>query len=292
MHDGLVLWAGTVRAAALRERVAAAAQGGYAAISMSAHDYDRARAEGLSDKDIRAQLAGAGVAIRCFDPFTRWLPDWDPPAGFPAGMIEFLDVSEADFLRAAEAVGATTMTIFEPFGTRWPDEVLAASLAEISGRAANSGLRVNLEFIPFLGVPDLATAWRVVQLSGVADAGIVLDTWHYFRGTPDHDLLARIPGERIGAVQVSDAAATPVGDLEHDCLHHRLPAGAGSFPLSEVLEVLSAIGGLHDVGPEIFSDAFDQRSPADNLRAVAAGLQPWLDAVRRAGARPEEVLPT
>ncbi len=292
MHDGLVLWAGTLRAAALRERVEAAAQGGYAAISMSAQDYNRARAEGLSDRDIRDLLAGAGVTVRCFDPFTRWLPSWEPPARYPAGMIEFLDVSQADFLRAAEAVGATTMTIFEPFGARWPDEVLAASLAEISGRAADSGLRVNLEFIPFLGVPDLATAWRVVQLSGVADAGIVLDTWHYFRGTPDHDLLARIPGDRIGAVQVSDAAATPVGDLEHDCLHHRLPAGAGSFPLGEVLDVLSATRGLHDVGPEIFSDAFDQRSSVDNLHALAPGLQPWLEAVRRAGAGPQVVVPT
>ena len=292
MRHGLVMWAGTMREVDLSDRVAAAAQFGYSAISMSAHDYDRARAKGLSDKDIRALLADAGVTVRCFDPFTRWLPDWEPPPGCPAGMIEFLNVSEADFLRAAEAVGATTMTIFEPFGTRWPDEVLAASLAVICERATNSGLRVNLEFIPFLGVPDLATAWRVVQLSGIADAGIVLDTWHYFRGTPDHDLLARIPGERIGAVQVSDAAATPVGDLEHDCLHCRLPPGTGSFPLSEVLRILSATGGLHDVGPEIFSDVFDLRSPAENLRAIETGLQPWLDAMRRTEADPQLVVAT
>jgi hypothetical protein len=35
------------------------------------------------------------------------------------------------------------------------------------------------------------------------------DTWHFFRSHPDFELLARIPGDRIFAVQV-DAAAVEV----------------------------------------------------------------------------------
>jgi len=228
--SGLVLWAGTVRTASLAERIAAAATAGYSAISLSPHGYRLARSSGMSGTDIRSSVADAGLQVSCFDPFTKWLSRWEPPADFPAAALSFLDADESDFLRAAEAVGAVTMTVFEPFGVHWPEDVLAAGLASISDRAAGCGIRVNAQFIPFLGIADLAAAWRLVQLSGAGSAGIVLDTWHYFRGVPDDGLLAAIPGNRIGAVQVSDAAREPCGDLETDCLHHRLPAGTVSFP--------------------------------------------------------------
>ena len=52
--DDLVLCAGTVSASGLKERVQAAAAAGYTGISVFADDYDRARADGLSDADLRA----------------------------------------------------------------------------------------------------------------------------------------------------------------------------------------------------------------------------------------------
>lgn len=100
----------------------------------------------------------------------------------------------------------------------------------------------------------------------------MLDTWHYFRGTTDDELLAAILGDRIGAVQASDAAREPCGDLVNDCLHHRLPAGDGAFPLDRVLHVLESTGGLHQVGPEIFSAAF--RSTAGGARRTARNAGP------------------
>jgi sugar phosphate isomerase/epimerase len=288
-HPDLVLWSGTVRTASLTERVAAASAAGYRALSLSPPDYLRARADGLSDADIRVAVADAGLRVSCLDPFTRWLPTWEPFGHLSSELRALLGTEEADFFRVAEAVGASSMTVFEPFGVRWPPEVLAACLAAVCRRAESSGLRVNLEFIPFLGVPDLATAWRVVRQSGAANAGIVLDTWHYFRGTPDDDLLESIPGARIGAVQVSDAARVPVGSMEIDCLHHRRCAGDGAFPLHEVREVLRRTGGLNDVGPEIFSDRFDGRPAQVNAMEALRGLDTWrpTDASQPAHERKE-----
>jgi sugar phosphate isomerase/epimerase len=229
----------------------------------------------MSDADIRSLVSDAGLRVNCLDPFTRWLPRWEPPDHVPAQVRAFLGTEEADFFRAAEAIGASAMTVFEPFGTTWPLEVLAASLATVCERARSCGLRVNVEFIPFLGIPDLATAWQIVCLSGAPNAGIVLDTWHYFRSNPDHALLASIPGSRIGAVQVSDAALDPAGPLEIECLHHRRPAGDGALPLEQVRVILQASGGLNDVGPEIFSDVFDGRPAEINARTAAQGLETW-----------------
>ena len=272
----LVLWAGTVRTASLPERIDAARGAGYSALSLSPHDYRVARADGMSDVDIRLLVSAAGLRVNCLDPFTRWLPQWDPPGHLTSQERAFLGTEEADFFRIAEAVGASSMTVFEPFGVTWPPEVLAASLAAVCERADGCGLRVNVEFIPFFGIPDLATAWQAVRMSGASNAGIVLDTWHYFRGNPDHALLASIPGARIGAVQVSDGRRDPEGSLEIDCLHHRLPAGDGAFPLGQVRAILQSNGGMNDVGPEIFSDAFDGRAAETNAREAAHGLQTWV----------------
>jgi sugar phosphate isomerase/epimerase len=274
---GPVLWSGTVRASPLAERIAAAATAGYSELSLSPSDYRRAGDGGLTGRDMRRMVEDAGLAVACFDPFTKWLPEWNPPAHLSPEAWAVIGADESEFLTAAEALGARSMTVFEPFGTRWPDEVAAECLATIARRAADAGLQVNVEFIPFLGIPDLAAAWRIVQLCGVDAVGIVIDMWHYFRGTPDDELLASIPGDRIGAVQVCDAAREPVVDLETDCLHHRLPAGDGTFALDRVRRILASTGGLRRVGPEIFSDAFDRRPALDNARHARQGLQPWLD---------------
>jgi len=273
--QGLVLWAGTVRRAPLQERVRAASDLGYDALSLSPADYHRARRDGVSDHEIRALIADAGLQVNCLDPYTRWLPTWEPPRDAVPRMLSFIGADEREFFAAAEAVGARSMTVFEPFGHRWPLDVLAESLAQVCTRARSSGMRVNVEFIPFLGIPDLATAWQIVQMSADPEAGIVMDTWHYFRGRPDNELLGSIPGERIGAVQVSDALPDPVGSLETDCLHHRLPARLGSFPLDEVLSTLQKTGGLHDVGPEIFSDAFDKQQTETSARNGLTGMARW-----------------
>src|SRR3954451_13210503 len=45
MHDGLVLWTGTVRSSSFADRVSAAAEAGYSALSLSPHDYAAAGAD-------------------------------------------------------------------------------------------------------------------------------------------------------------------------------------------------------------------------------------------------------
>ena len=59
---------------ALRERLAAAAGAGFAAISLWGRDYAAARAEGLSDADLRSMLDDHGLAVAELDPAWWWLP--------------------------------------------------------------------------------------------------------------------------------------------------------------------------------------------------------------------------
>ena len=77
-----------------------------------------------------------------------------------------------------------------PHGARFGVRHLNAGLLEklrcsTCGRAfaalcdrAGPDLTVALEFMPYSGMPDLATAWRVPQEAGRPNGGLIIDAWH------------------------------------------------------------------------------------------------------------------
>jgi sugar phosphate isomerase/epimerase len=114
-------------------------------------------------------------------------------------------------------------------------------------------------------VTDLKVAWDIVREAGRAIVGILFDTWHFFRGHPDMDLLRTIPGHRIFAVQVNDADAEPCGTLWEDTFRRRLP-GDGSFDVAAVMAVLAKTGGLSWVDPEVIHPDMASMHPVDAAR--------------------------
>ena len=118
----------------------------------------------------------------------------------------------------------------------------------------DAGAQVCVEFLPWSGIPTLAAAWDLVEPLG-AGAGILLDTWHWQRqpGGPDPGLLERIPGDRIGYVQICDAAATPVGDSLTEAMSARLLPGDGVVDFAAVFALLRHIGARPFMATEIFN---------------------------------------
>ena len=119
-------------------------------------------------------------------------------------------------------------------------------------RAAGFGARVHLEFIPFTIVRTLRIAWDLVRAADRPNGGLVFDTWHFFRGEPDFEVLAGIPGDRIFQVQLDDAPAVPSGPLREETQRRLLP-GDGALDLVAAIRALDRIGGLRRVGPEVIS---------------------------------------
>src|SRR4051794_33747945 len=71
-RDDLVLCAGTIPNASFAERVASAQAGGFAAISLSVRHHAAARADGLSDADMRAMLDDGGIRVAEIEVLNRW----------------------------------------------------------------------------------------------------------------------------------------------------------------------------------------------------------------------------
>jgi len=153
------------------------------------------------------------------------------------------------------------------------------NLAILVAAATDVGAQVCVEFLPWSGIPDLATAWELVEPLG-AGAGILVDAWHWVRqpGGPNLELLARIPGERIGYVQLCDAAAQPGDDVMHEALAHRLLPGDGVVDFGALLGQLEAIGARPFFATEIFSPELVRTHGAEEAaRMMAAAARPLVD---------------
>jgi sugar phosphate isomerase/epimerase len=267
--DDLVLCAGTLLRASFREKLEAACAGGFAAITLWPHDYQRARAEGSSDAELRRMLADHGLVVADLDPLLTWLPgEEELAARSSAGAA-----SESDFYRIADAVGGTSLNLAQAFGRSADPGAAAEALAGVAERAAGHGLRVTLEFLPWSGIPDAGAAWEIVRRAGHPGAAVMVDTWHHFRGSCDHAQIRAIPGERLGSIQLNDAPAKAADDLVQESVEGRLLPGDGDIPLVEILRAVRATGTRVPVGVEVFSAELDRLPPVEVGRRAAAAAR-------------------
>ena len=273
-----VLWAASVRNRGLADRLAAAKAAGFAEQSVFPSHITSWLNEGQSLSGIRDQARAGGVPITILDPFTRWLPGWRLPAYMNEGERAFQVTDEKTFFEYAAVLQVESMSVIDGIGQRNDFADVVTAFQRACDRASELGMRVQLEFMPFGSIPDIATGWEVVRRAGRDNGGLVLDTYHYFRGYPDPETLAKVPGEKMFAVQLSDATALPLGgSLYNDQMHHRVAPGDGVFPIHELMRALRATGGLHQVGPELFSDDADALRPEELGKRIGEANRAALD---------------
>ncbi len=246
----------TCDVAGLRDIAQASAGAGFPTVSLWSF-----YATGNGVDTTRSVLDDAGVTVRAVEAATRWA---EGPDAALADADEQLDVASAfgaDLLLACTldpTMDATRAT--EGF----------AALCE---RAAQHGVRVAIEFLPWSAVPDLATVWQIVQGSGATNGGIVIDMLHWQRqpGGPNLELLRQIPGDRVHYVQVCDAAPGGPGadDYMTEALTARPVPGQGCVDIAALLGALAEI----DADPYFALEVFNAELAARGASAMAAELR-------------------
>jgi sugar phosphate isomerase/epimerase len=275
---GTVLCSGTLRSRLpFRDRVDAAVAGGFSGISLWGRDYLVARDGGLSDRDIGVLLADHGLSVAELDPAWWWPPGASDVHISPEHDHEqIFRFGEPELFAVAHAVGARSLNAVDVFGGTWSLDDAAEAFAALCDRAADHGLLVHLEFLPWSRIPDLSSAWEVVSAADRANGGLMVDAWHYFRSGPDRELLRSLPGASILGIQLCDAPAKPEPDPLHATLHERLLPGEGDLDLVALLADLRATGTAAPVGVEVFSDLLHALDPQQIGRMAGASLQTLL----------------
>src|SRR5829696_7339586 len=253
---GWVLWSGTIGLeSAIRGRIEAARANGFSRLSLSPLDVARAEEQGTSAAELGRSIRDAGLEI-VLDPVMNWY------GGAPRADSRFARFPLDEALAMAEALRVVSITLIGQATSDLPLDEVARPFRGVCDRAAAFGAQVHLEFIPMTAIPDLASAWAIVQGADRPNGGILFDTWHFFRGDPDFAVLEGVPGERIFAVQIDDAAAEVRGTMREDTQNRLLP-GDGDLDLPRAVRALDRIGALRWVGPEVISPVLEAMPPVE-----------------------------
>lgn len=272
-RDDDVLCCTAVGSATLRDYCEAAGAAGFSAVSVAAHDYKNARRSGLSDADIRSLFADNGLRVAELECIFDWIKPL--PYGQGAGFSLDLPIfghAQADFFAIGEAIGATSATVADPFPSREPLDKMVEAFAVICDHAAGHGMRINLEFLSWDPVPDLATAWDIVRAADRANGGLTIDTTHLVR-SGSRDLLRSIPGEKIFTTQFADGWIPRREDAFADAAN-RVMLCDGEFGLASIFNDLRATGSAAPSGFEVINPELSAL-PATGIARIAK------DALRR-----------
>ena len=138
---------------------------------------------------VQARLADSGVEVLDVE-LARLGPDDEPDE--LRGLLD-----------AAAAIGARHVVgqLPDPDRSRATDH-----FGRLCDLAADFGLTVDLEFPSWMEVGDLGTAAAIVEDVGRPNAGILVDTLHFFRSGSSLEDLASLPG---GVVPLRPALRRP-----------------------------------------------------------------------------------
>lgn len=234
------------------ERLDAAAAAGFTGLGLRHDDYPIFLAGGGDPAWLRGRLDSLGMTIGEIEFIGGWTSK-DPEVRRQARAIE------DDLFLAADALGARQVNAGTPELASergsLPFDGLAEEFAGVCQRAAQHGLTVALEPMPWNVFPDVASAWAIVAEAGVANGGLLVDTWHYFRGPSTDDQLRAIPPAGVVGIQINDADRDVVGSIVEDSIHLRRLPGEGSFDLVGFLRLLDELGVTAPIAIEVIADA-------------------------------------
>jgi sugar phosphate isomerase/epimerase len=255
------------------ERVAAAAKAGYAGIGLFTDEYARLRDdEGRSIDQIRDVLDRNGVVLADIEVARGW---WatsgdEHERGKRAEELAF---------EMADAFGARYLQAIGPYECSLDQAV--DGFAELCDRAAEHGLLVGIEWLPYTNIATAADAAQIVVAADRRNGGYCVDIWHHTRGANDLDMIRALGPERIFAVQMDDGPLerVPLDDYKADCLASRVPPGSGEFDCVGFLRVLRGMGVDAPISVEVCSAALWEAPIEEAARVAAEGMRAVLTQV-------------
>ena len=118
------------------------------------------------------------------------------------------------------------------------DDALVDRFARCGRPGAGRGRAARARVPPVHGgVDDRRGPGRVRRRRPRSGAGVLVDSWHVFRGTDSLADVAAMPGDAIAYVQFDDALPL-VGEPADEVMARRVWPGAGEFPLAGFAEAI------------------------------------------------------
>ncbi|MFC9362269.1 sugar phosphate isomerase/epimerase family protein [Rhodococcus sp. NPDC057014] len=231
---------------AIEDRVAAVARTGWAGIGLSQDDLAQIRS-GIGFPALRQLIADAGLRYTEVELLNHWwIPKGEPSDSYAIRELLF---------EAAEQLGATHLKIATAFGDPVESiDELVAPLWQLAEQAAERGIRLALEPLPFSMISSIPMGADLVRAVNHPACGLIVDTWHVFRaGTSLDELREALDSKIVFAVEIDDADEHVEGTLFEDTINTRRLCGTGTFDLAGFIATMEDIGYSGPYGVEIIS---------------------------------------
>ena len=252
------------------ERCEAAAAAGFAGIGLHTDELARTRASGIDASGMRRVLDGAGLRLVEIEFLDGWAQDADE-LSFSAAV--------ADVESVADALGGRHVSAGEFRPGVLDLDAAAARLASFAGRLDARGLLVAVEAFPWSALPDVSTALELLRRAGTANAGLMVDVWHFFNGGASLDVLDDLPGAGVAAVQLNDGSRVHADFLRHARAARRLP-GSGELDVVGLIRAVQAAGFTGPWCVEVNTPEFRELPVEAAAKAAADAALTVLDAAR------------
>lgn len=248
------------------DRIAAAGAAGIAGIGLYVGDWERQVAEGMTAARLQDLLDRHGVVLAEIEAIQVW--ETDGAAG--ERTRRWLDLA----WQLADQFGCRYLQVVGPYSQ--PPDAAIDQFGSVCDRAAEHGLKVGVEFLPFTNVRTAADAMAIVSGADRNNGGVCVDIWHHRRGADDSSLIQAIPADKVMAIQINDGPMKPqVADYKEDCLLNRLAPGDGEMHVAEFVAMLLRMGVSAPWSLEVCQQgapvgADHVRHCADQMRTVLA----------------------
>ena len=231
---------------------------------------------------------GAAFPMRAGDPLARACRRRSAETGVAIGAIEQVGLARGtdvaslrEMLEVGAELGATRVVCSGDD----PDLALVVDrFAQLCCLAAEFGMEVALEFMPFRAVQTLEQAHHVVTASGAANARVCLDTLHLIRSGGSVSEVRDVPPQQLGLLQLSDAPAeAPAPDgLAEEARERRLLPGHGALPLADIIAVYPDTRPIEAEVP--MAREFPQLDARERARLIAGAMRALLAGCQRCEA--------
>lgn len=232
------------------DRVKIAKEAGYDGIGLRAETYMLAVKQGYSDERMLEILAEHDMKVTEVEYITLWA-DPNKTMETPETLLQQFKEQTIYHMARLFGVGHINCGLME----KYPAEVHIQAFKELCIRAKE--LVIGLEFMPYSGVPDLASAWNIVKEADCDNGMLILDTWHWARANMTAADLEGVPAEKVVSIQICDVLERRYPDtiLRDESMHDRLCPGTGWGDTEGFLRALKAHGiKPRVVGTEVISD--------------------------------------
>jgi sugar phosphate isomerase/epimerase len=241
----------TVRNAPFAKKLEVARDAGYDGVGLWVDETEQAarEADGLEKIAERLKASNLAAAELCF--VSGWMY---PEEGQRLRSHE----QAARAFRIAQALNCGCVIACASGGSGDLDDA-ASDFAELCRLADRFGVRVALEFLGGAQqVKDVRTAWQIVDAVAAPNGGLLIDTFHFFKGGSTVSDLEPLTGDKVFLVHVNDCPDLPREELED---RDRVFPGAGDIPLDVIAATLNEKGYRGFFSLELFNEDYWASDP-------------------------------